>query len=139
MAPSSPGYYSRLFVTPKVTGDLRPVIDLSRLNRSVLVSHFHMETAQSVLQSLLPGDWMVSLDLQDAYLQVPVHPSSQHYLRFCVGIPSCRFGLSASAFRLLRRCSRTTWLLSLPSCIITGSGSYGIWTTGSSWDPCFER
>ena len=27
---------------------------------------------------------MVSLDLQDAYLQVPVHPSSRHYLRFCV-------------------------------------------------------
>ena len=31
------------------------------------------------------GDWMVSLDLQDAYLQVPVHPASRRYLRFCVG------------------------------------------------------
>ena len=29
-----------------------PVIDLSRLNRSVDVSHFHMETSQSALQSL---------------------------------------------------------------------------------------
>ena len=28
---------------------------------------------------------MVSLDLQDAYLQVSVHPSSRRYLRFCVG------------------------------------------------------
>ena len=28
---------------------------------------------------------MVSLDLQDAYLQVPVYPASRHYLRFCVG------------------------------------------------------
>ena len=27
----------------------------------------------------------MSLDLQDAYLQVPVHPSSRRYLRFCVG------------------------------------------------------
>ena len=71
-APPSPGFYSRLFVTPKVTGGWRPVIDLSRLNRSVRVSHFHMETQQSVLQSLRPGDWMVSLDLQDTYLQVPV-------------------------------------------------------------------
>ena len=84
-APSGPGYYSRLFVTPKVTGGWRPVIDLSRLNWSVVVSRFHMETASSVLQSLRPGEWMVSLDLQDAYLQVPVHPSSRHYLRFCVG------------------------------------------------------
>ena len=64
-APSTLGYYSRFFVTPKVTGGWRPVIALSRLNRSVLVSHFHMEMAQSVLQSLRPGDWMVSLDLQD--------------------------------------------------------------------------
>ena len=90
-APSSPGYYSRLFVTPKVTGGWQPVIDLSRLNCSVLVSHFHMEMAQSVLQSLRPGDWMVSLDLHDAYLQVPVHPSFRHYLRFCVGVSVLQF------------------------------------------------
>ena len=44
-----------------------------------------METAQSVLQSLRSGDWMISLDLQDAYLQVPVHPQSRRYLRFCLG------------------------------------------------------
>ena len=85
LAPPSPGYYSRLFVTPKVTGGWRPVIDLSCLNRSVRVSHFHMETQQSVLQSLRPGDWMASLDLKDACLQVPVHPESRCYLRFCVG------------------------------------------------------
>ena len=81
-APSSPGFYSRLFVTPKVTGGWCSVIDLSLLNRSVDVSHFHVETSQSVLQSFRPGDWMVSLDLQDAYLQVPVHSSSRCYLRF---------------------------------------------------------
>ena len=49
------------------------------------LSSFHMETAQSVLQSLRPGFWMVSLDLQDVYLQVPVHPASRRYPRFCVG------------------------------------------------------
>ena len=42
-APSGPGYYSRLFVTPKVTGGWKPVIDLSLLNRS----RFHMETVSS--------------------------------------------------------------------------------------------
>ena len=60
------------------------MIDLSHLNGFVDVSHFHKGTTQSVLQSLRVGDWMVSLDLQDAYLQVPVHPSSRRYLRFCV-------------------------------------------------------
>ena len=89
--PSGSGFYSRLFVTPKVTGGWRPVIDLSCLNRSVLVSSFHMETAASVLQSLRQGDWMVSLDLQDASLQVPVHPSLCHYLQFCVGSSVLQF------------------------------------------------
>ena len=28
---------------------------------------------------------MISLDLQDAYLQVPAHPESRRYLRFCLG------------------------------------------------------
>ena len=31
------------------------------------------------------------LDLQDAYLQVLVHPSSRHYLRFCVGTSVLQF------------------------------------------------
>ena len=53
IAPPSPGFYSRLFVTPKVIGGWRPVIDLSHLNGWVDVSHFHMETAQTVLQSLI--------------------------------------------------------------------------------------
>ena len=90
-ASSEPGFYSRLFVTPKVTGGWRPVIDLSRLNRFVRLSPFRMEMAQPVLQSLCPGDWMVSLDLQDAYLQVPVHPDLRRYLRFCIGPRTFQF------------------------------------------------
>ena len=84
-ASPGPGFYSRLFVTPKVTGGWRPVIDLSCLNRFIRLAHFRMETAQSVLQSIRSGDWMISLYLQDAYLQVPVHPQSRRYLRFCLG------------------------------------------------------
>ena len=56
LAPPSPGFYSRLFVTPKVTGGWCLVIDLSCLNGFVDVSHFHMETTQTVLQSLREGD-----------------------------------------------------------------------------------
>ena len=83
-APQSPGFYSRLFLVQKASGSWRPIIDLSTLNDYVTSSHFHMETPQSVLRSIRPGDWMVSLDLQDAYLQVPVHHDSRRYLRFVV-------------------------------------------------------
>ena len=90
-ASSEPGFYSRLFVTPKVTGCWQPVIDLSRLNRFVHLSRFRMETFLSVLHSLCPGDWMILVDLQDAYLQVPVHPESRLYLRFCLGDQTFQF------------------------------------------------
>ena len=84
-APQSPGFYSRLFLVQKASGSWRPIIDLSTLNDYVTSSHFHMETPQSVLRSIRPGDWMVSLDLQDAYLQVPVHHDLHRYLLFVVG------------------------------------------------------
>ena len=78
----SPGFYSRLFVVWKTSGSWRPVINLSHLNRFVDVSHFQMETIQSVLLSVRQGDWMASIDLKEAYLQVPVHPESRPFLRF---------------------------------------------------------
>ena len=81
-APQSPGFYSRLFLVKKALGSWRPIIDLSTLNHYVTSSRFHMETPRSVLNSIRPGDWMISLDLQDAYLQVPVHHDSRRFLRF---------------------------------------------------------
>ena len=34
---------------------------------------------------------MISIDLQDAYLQVPVHPESRRYLHFCLGEKTFEF------------------------------------------------
>ena len=79
---TSLGFYSYLFVVCKTSGSWHLVIDLSTLNHFVDVSHFQMETIQSVLLSIHPGDWMVSIDLREAYLQVPVHPESRPFLRF---------------------------------------------------------
>ena len=90
-APQSPGFYSRLFLVQKASGSWRPIIDLSTLNDYVTLSRFHMETPRSVLSSIRPDDWMISLDLQDAYLQVPVHHDSRCYLRFVVAGKSYQF------------------------------------------------
>ena len=46
------------------------------------MSPFQMETIQSVLLSVRQGDWMASINLKEAYLQVPVHPASRLFLRF---------------------------------------------------------
>ena len=42
-----------------------------------------METPESIRTSLIPGEWVSSIDLSDAYLHIPIHPHSRKYLRFC--------------------------------------------------------
>ena len=66
-------------------GGWRPIIDLSALNLSVDWTLFRMETAQTVFRSVRRNDWMVSIDLKDAYLQIPIHPASHRFLRFTAG------------------------------------------------------
>ena len=77
------GFYSRLFLVPKPHQRWRPVIDLSRLNTFVHVEKFKMETPESIRPSLIPGEWVSSIDQSDAYLHIPIHPNSRKYLRFC--------------------------------------------------------
>ena len=77
-----PGFYSRLFLVEKATGGWRPVIDLSHLNDFVQLTLFKMETVASVLLSVREGDFLASLDLKDAYFQIPIHGSSRKLLRF---------------------------------------------------------
>ena len=82
--PSSPGFYSHLFVVPKASGGWRPVIDLKALNHFVYAPHFRMHTVASVLNTVSVGDWAFTVDLTDAYLHVPIHKESQKYLRFSI-------------------------------------------------------
>lgn len=43
-----------------------------------------MITIQEVLQLLNAGDYMVSLELQDAYFHIPIHRNHKKFLRFAV-------------------------------------------------------
>ena len=126
----SPGFYSRLFLVMKASGAWRSVIDLSTLNLRVQQTSFKMETLQSVLLSVRPGDWMVSLDLKDAYLQVPMHPDSRKFLRFLVGgrCTSSRYFVSASP--RLHKFLPGSWLLCQRFYTGWGYDFVATWTTG---------
>jgi hypothetical protein len=78
----SEGFVCSLFVIPKKSGGFRPIINLKPLNRFIRYEHFKMENLESARFLLRKGDWMAKLDLKDAYLTVPVHPSHQKFLRF---------------------------------------------------------
>ena len=95
------GFYSRLFLVPKPHQRWRPVRDLSRLNTFLHVEKFKMETPESIRTSLIPGEWVSSIDLLDAYLHIPIHPHSRKYLRFChrsqvFQVTSLPFGLATA-------------------------------------------
>ena len=77
------GFYSCLFLVLKPHQWWRLVIHLSRLNTFLHVDKFKMETPDSIRTSLIPGEWVSSIDLSDAYLHIPIHPNSRKYLRFC--------------------------------------------------------
>ena len=132
-APQSPGFYSRLFLVKKASGSWRPIIDLSTLNHYVTSSRFHMETPRSVLNSIRPGDWMISLDLQDAYLRFQFITTRVVFFASCwTGSPS-NSGSSASVSRPHLKSSRGLWHQFPPSSTSMGSGCFVTWTIGSSW------
>ena len=85
------GFYSRIFLAPKKNGKWRPVINLRPLNQFLKKQHFKMSTPAEVIQEVEEGDWLVSIDLKDAYFHVPIHPSHWKFLRFCVGEEAYEF------------------------------------------------
>ena len=51
--------------------------------------------------SLIPGEWVSSIGLSDTYLDIPIHPHSRKYLKFChrfkvFQFSSLPFGLSTA-------------------------------------------
>ena len=50
-----------------------------------------METLRSVKKAVKKNDWLMSIDLKDAYLHVPIHVSSRKFLRFKVAGQAYQF------------------------------------------------
>ena len=67
-------FVSRLFTVPKSNGQRRPVINLRQPNKHVYNKKFGMESLGNILSLLKQGDSMIKIDLQDAYMLVPVAP-----------------------------------------------------------------
>ena len=75
-------FISNMFLVPKKTGDLRPVINLKSLNEFVEKIHFKMENIDMVKNLTKPGNYLASIDFKDAYFSVPIWQPHRKYLRF---------------------------------------------------------
>ena len=81
---SHSGWYGNYFLVPKKTGGWRPILNLQPLNQFLRVESFKMETLKNVILAVQPGEWLASIDLQDAYFHVSIRRSHRKFLRFCV-------------------------------------------------------
>ncbi|CAJ0967008.1 unnamed protein product [Ranitomeya imitator] len=78
------GFYSPLFLIRKPDGSLRTIVNLRKLNRSVINYSFKMESVSSAIKMLFPDCFMAAIDLKDAYYHVPIHRDYQKFLRVAV-------------------------------------------------------
>ena len=77
-------YYSIIFTVPKKDGSLRPIIDLSKLNKLLKVPKFKMETLESISRAILGPMWGCTADVTNAFHSVPLEWSHHRYFAFCI-------------------------------------------------------
>ncbi|XP_064467818.1 uncharacterized protein LOC135378673 [Ornithodoros turicata] len=75
-------FLSPFFLVPKKDRQLRPVLNLKQLNLFIHHEHFKMEGWDTVKDLLLQGDYLVRIDLKDAYLSVPIAKRDRPWLCF---------------------------------------------------------
>ena len=83
--PPNPRFYSNILtVAKKNTAKRRLIHNMRWLNHHSLFRSpkFRLVNVEQLRRIIQPQDFMVLLDLSDAYLHVPIHPDSQHLLRF---------------------------------------------------------
>ena len=76
---------SAIFLVPKKDGGSRPVINLKRLNSHIVYQHFKMEGLHLLKHIIQEKDFMIKIDLKDAYFCVPMSQQHQPFLRFIWG------------------------------------------------------
>jgi len=75
-------FLSSYFVIKKASGGWRFILNLKQLNKFIVAPHFKMENWKTVVSLLSPGDFLATLDLEDAYLLLPIHQNDRKFLRF---------------------------------------------------------
>lgn len=78
----SDGFVSNIFVIPKKAGGWQLIINLKQLNSFIPYQHFKMEGLDCVKFVLKKGDWLVKINLRDAYFLVPLSPECYKFFRF---------------------------------------------------------
>ena len=72
------------------TKKYRMILNVKQLNIHVEYVHFKMDTLESCLNLMDPDCYMASIDLENAYHSVPIHPDYTKNFKFLVDNQFCR-------------------------------------------------
>ena len=77
-------FFSQLFVVPKKDNSSRLIIDLSLLNKFLIIPTFKMETVAKITLSITEALWGCTLDITDAYFHLPLSWEFQMFFAFVI-------------------------------------------------------
>jgi hypothetical protein len=66
-------------LVPKANGDMRLVMDMTKVNKFMKPITFKMEGTSTLSILLAKNDYAISFDPKEAYNHVPVHPTYNRY------------------------------------------------------------
>ena len=107
------GFYSHYFPVPKRDGTLQPILGLRGLNKFIWPLRCKMLTVPQVKQAVLVDDWFATVDLKDAYFQIPIWEGHRRFLRFAFDCKTFEFCVLAFGISLapctFTRCMDAVW------------------------------
>lgn len=85
-----PKFLSREFIARNSDGAPRAVVDLSHLSQHYEKVNTKYETLEGFSASLIPGYFLISMDLKSGYNHFRLHPDMRHYFTVSVTLASGR-------------------------------------------------
>ncbi|XP_074112632.1 uncharacterized protein LOC141536193 [Cotesia typhae] len=110
-----PSFVSRMFLIKKSDGGWRPIFDLRNLNRYVEVKEFQLISHSKIPDFLQPRDWLVRIDMSQAYFHIRVSEAHRRFLRVhfrgeLLQMTCMPFGLSSAPYAFA---SVSNWIAEL--------------------------
>lgn len=75
-------FVSGIFVIPKSSGGFRPIVYLQGLNKFVEKLHLKIKGVSVMKGMVRKKDYFTKIELQDAYLTIPIHSDDRKFLQF---------------------------------------------------------
>ena len=75
-------FLSSIFARVKKSGNLRIILNLSKLNQFLVYEKFKMDSVSTIANMIRPNCYMASIDLKDAYYSIAVREVDRKFLRF---------------------------------------------------------